>query len=203
MIGIVNYGMGNLASVKNALDYLGIPSRIICLPLELTQVDKILLPGVGAFGMAMENLRKTGFSDIIQELVVAKQMPILGVCLGMQLLLESSCEHGYHEGLKIIGGQVRYFGDSTKDLPIPHIGWNDVERTTHSTLFDEAESSASYYFVHSYYCDLSHHNHVAGITHYGIAFHSALEHNNVFGCQFHPEKSQKNGLALLKQFDAV
>lgn len=203
MIGIVNYGMGNLASVKNALDYLAIPSKIVSLPLELPQVDKILLPGVGAFGMAMENLRKIGFDDVIQELVVAKQMPILGVCLGMQLLLESSCEHGYHEGLKIIEGNVRFFGDSTKDIPIPHIGWNDVEHNIHSTLFDEVESSSSYYFVHSYYCELSHRDHVAGITHYGIAFDSALEHNNVFGCQFHPEKSQKNGLSLLRRFGAV
>jgi glutamine amidotransferase len=203
MIGIVNYGMGNLASVKNALDYLSIPSIIIADPLELATVDKIILPGVGAFGMAMQNLNNTGFSLALKELVLEKKVPILGVCLGMQLLLASSTEHGNHEGLGIIDGKVLFFGEVTKDLPIPHMGWNEVEYAANSLLFKNIDSSPDYYFVHSYYCQLSEPGYAVGITSYGIDFHSSLEKEHIFGCQFHPEKSQKSGLAIFKNFNTI
>jgi glutamine amidotransferase len=203
MIGIVNYGMGNLASVKNALDYLSIPSKIIANPIELATVDKIILPGVGAFGMAMQNLKNTRFSLALKELVLEKKVPILGVCLGMQLLLASSTEHGNHEGLGIIDGKVLFLGEVIKDLPIPHMGWNEVEYAANSRIFKNIDPSSDYYFVHSYYCQLSNPVYVAGTTSYGIDFHSSLEKEHIFGCQFHPEKSQKSGLAIFKNFNTI
>jgi glutamine amidotransferase len=204
MIGIINYGMGNLASVKNALDYLGIENKIIDNPSELEKIDKMILPGVGAFGMAMDNLNKSGFSSVIKELVSVKQKPILGICLGMQLLLESSTEHGNHTGLGIIEGQVKMFDKDLIRLPVPHIGWNTVTpNILNKVLFKNHETAATYYFVHSYYCSIKDTSSVAGITEYGISFHSSIEKNNIFGCQFHPEKSQKSGLNIFKNFNLV
>lgn len=203
MIGIVNYGMGNLASVKNAFDFLDIKARIINNPIELKNQDKILLPGVGAFGRAMENLTKSGFSEVIQELVIEKKKPILGICLGMQLLLGSSTEHGLHKGLDIIKGQVLFFGDSISNLTIPHVGWNEVRFRAKTKLFFEMPADPTFYFVHSYYCALTDPEQIAGITDYGIMFHSALENEYIFGCQFHPEKSQKNGLSVFRNFNRV
>lgn len=203
MIGIINYGMGNLASVQNALDYLNIKSVIIDQPDKLKHTDKLLLPGVGAFGMAMTNLNNTGFSTVIKELVLVKKKPILGVCLGMQLLLEGSTEHGEHKGLGIIKGKVISFSERIKGFPIPHMGWNDAEYMDDVTLFKNIGCPSSYYFVHSYYCELSDTKQVGSITSYGVNFHSSINAENIFGCQFHPEKSQKNGLAIYKNFNSV
>ena len=203
MIGIVNYGMGNLASVKNAFDYLKVDATIVSEPSELQRADHIVVPGVGAFGMAVGNLRSMGFADAISELVLVKQVPILGLCLGMQLLFDGSSEHGDHRGLGIIPGQVRFLGDVVRELSIPHVGWNDVAHGRSATLFKNVSSPASYYFVHGYYCDAANPEDVAGTTEYGISFPSSVERGNVFGCQFHPEKSQKNGLAVLKRFSSV
>lgn len=202
MIGIINYGMGNLASVKNALEYLSISCKIISSPDELREADKIILPGVGAFGMAMDNLNKSGFSAEIKELVLEKKKPILGICLGMQLLLDQSVEHGKHKGLSIVNGEVLFFGDAISGQPIPHMGWNDVEQKKDSVLYKTIDGPVSYYFVHSYYCQLNNVQEVAGITNYGIAFHSSIESGHIFGCQFHPEKSQKNGLSIFKNFNS-
>jgi glutamine amidotransferase len=201
MIGIINYGMGNLASVKNSLDYLNISSKIISNPLDLYKIDKIILPGVGAFGAAIENLNSSGFSNTLKELVLVKNIPILGICLGMQLLLESSNEHGYHNGLGIIKGNVLFFGDCVKDLPVPHVGWNDVDNFNRGFLFKDISVSSNFYFVHSYFCKLQNSLDVSGTSMYGIEFHSALERENVFGCQFHPEKSQKVGLSIFRNFN--
>lgn len=202
MIGIINYGMGNLASVKSALDYLDIKNKIIDNPIELCKMDKIILPGVGAFGMAMENLNKLEFTPLIEEFVSVKQKPILGICLGMQLLLEKSTEHGNHQGLGLIQGYVKMFDKDQIKLPIPHVGWNTViAETRNNFLFENNDSSATYYFVHSYYCELKDYTTISGITEYGISFHSSIQKNNIFGCQFHPEKSQKNGLNIFKKFN--
>lgn len=203
MIGIINYGMGNLASVKNALDFLNVKSTIIDDPDELRKVDKIILPGVGAFGMAMQNLHKSGFALAIQESVLVRKIPILGICLGMQLLFESSTEHGLNTGLGIADGRVLFLGEAFNSLPIPHIGWNSVEYNDRATLFNGLNKSPTYYFVHSYYCEILNPAQVAGVTEYGIIFHSSLEANNVFGCQFHPEKSQKNGLTVYSNFNKI
>lgn len=200
MIGIINYGMGNLKSVQNALDYLKIQNSIIEDPGKLKNCDKIILPGVGAFGKAMENLISSGFADSITEEVVVKKKPILGICLGMQLMLTDSCEHGFNKGLDLVSGSVRNFRDSVRHLPIPHMGWNQVIPTKGSLIMDVVPSS--FYFVHSFYCDLNNELHASGKTDYGITFHSMLECKNYFGCQFHPEKSQKAGLNLFLKFDS-
>lgn len=203
MIGIINYGMGNLASVKNAFDYLKIESEIINTPGELKSVDKIVLPGVGAFGRAMENLNSLGFTNEIKEFVVVNRKPILGICLGMQLLLDSSTEHGSFSGLGIVQGRVLFFGNEIVGMPIPHMGWNNVIYNQDSKLYKDIEPSPSYYFVHSYYCKLDNPGHVSATTEYGINFHSSIENEHIYGCQFHPEKSQKNGLAIFKNFDSL
>jgi len=201
MIGIVNYGMGNIASVKNALDYLRINSVIIDNPNKLYNMDKLLLPGVGAFGMAMHNLNYSGFSDTIKELVIIKKKPILGICLGMQLLLESSTEHGFHLGLDLIKGKVLFLGNVINNLSIPHIGWNEVNYCKTSVLFRNLKVESTFYFVHSFYCEIESLKNVSGTTDYGFTFHSSLEDEHVFGCQFHPEKSQHNGLLVLSNFN--
>ena len=126
MIGIINYGMGNLQSVKNTLDYIGLNNSIINSPKDIHKCSKIILPGVGAYDEAMKNLNKRGFSNEIIEFVLNRKLPILGICLGMQLLLEDSIEHGYNVGLGLIKGDVKYLGEVVIDLPIPHIGWNAV-----------------------------------------------------------------------------
>lgn len=200
MIGILNYGMGNIRSVRNALDYAGIPNRIITDFHDVKTCDKLILPGVGAFGLAMEQLAKLGFLDEIKEHSITRRKSILGICLGMQLLFETSSEHGQHDGLAFVKGKVNYLGDKVMDLPIPHIGWNEVLKRDASTLLNGIEEKGSFYFVHNYYCESADESTVTGKVEYGISFDAVLEAENVFGCQFHPEKSQKNGLAVLKNF---
>lgn len=200
MIGIINYGMGNLQSVKNALDYLGFDNIIIDNPNGLAECSKIILPGVGAFDKAMCNLDESGFSSEIKEFAINRKLPMLGICLGMQLLLEDSTEYGYHAGLGLIKGKVRHLGEAIKGFPIPHIGWNNVCVENSNHLMQNIVNEASFYFVHSYYCSVVNRNIVEGITKYGIEFDSVIESENIFGCQFHPEKSQKCGLELLRNF---
>jgi glutamine amidotransferase len=204
MLGIINYGMGNLASVQNALNYLNLANQIIVEPSEIKNYDKLILPGVGAFGEAIGKIKDKGFFNEIQEFVITKQKPILGICLGMQLLLESSTEHGYSAGLGLVKGKVNYLGDKISTLPLPHVGWNSVAPRTGSVLFHNDQISEwTFYFVHSYYCDVSDKSLVTGKTTYGFDFDVAFESGNVFGVQFHPEKSQKNGLALLTNFGKI
>lgn len=203
MIGIINYGMGNLASVKNALDYLEIESKIIDDGQGFDEVDKLILPGVGAFGMAMDNLVRRGLVDLIKEHVVVKEKPILGICLGMQLFLTKSYEFGEHNGLNLIEGEVKSFADVIEDLPIPHIGWNVVESKEAKLLENVPSEESIFYFVHGYFCDLKHKDQVAGTTEYGVVFDSMLAHKNIFGAQFHPEKSQKFGLEIFSSFNKV
>lgn len=203
MIGIINYGMGNLASVKNAMDYLEIESKIIDDKQGFDEVDKLILPGVGAFGMAMGNLIQRGLEELIKEHVVVKEKPILGICLGMQLFLTKSYEFGEHDGLNLIEGEVKGFADVIEDLPIPHIGWNIVESKAAKLLENVPAEDSIFYFVNGYYCDLKYKDQVAGTTEYGIVFDSMLAHKNIFGAQFHPEKSQKFGLDIFSSFNKV
>lgn len=201
MLGIINYGMGNLASVQNALEYLQIPNRLISEPKEICMCDKVILPGVGAFGEAMDKITKSGYLMELQEFVTIKQRPILGICLGMQLLLDSSVEFGSFSGLSFIAGSVESLADHIHDLPIPHVGWNDITITAKSLLLDDiAESSMNFYFVHSFYCRLKERSVVTGQVSYGFNFDVMFEKENIFGVQFHPEKSQKSGLRLLHNF---
>jgi glutamine amidotransferase len=199
-IGIINYGMGNLASVKNAFDYLNIPSEIFSDPGEIANYDKLLLPGVGAFGQAMQNLRSSGFEKAIRESVSSRKVPILGICLGMQLLLSRSSEHGEHEGLDLVKGEVINFGKEIKDLPVPHMGWNDLDIKDSSLVSPSNGEKPSFYFVHSFFCRLQEPQYVTGFAQYGIPFHAMFERGHISGCQFHPEKSQKNGLGIFVNF---
>lgn len=199
-IGIINYGMGNLASVLNAMDHLSIKASIFDDPLQTDKYDKLILPGVGAFGQAMHNLKRSGFESEIKELVLVKQKPILGICLGMQLMLSQSTEHGIHEGLDLVPGEVDNFADVISGLPVPHVGWNDVVVQNSKLVSADLPQAPDFYFVHSFYCRLNEKQYVTGTTEYGIAFHSMFEKNNIAGCQFHPEKSQRFGLEIFKRF---
>ena len=200
MIGIVNYGVGNLQSVKNSLDFLNIPNAIINKPEEINNFDKIILPGVGAFGAAMEKLNSLGFAGEIKKFA-SENKPILGICLGMQLLFDEGYEHGRHKGLGLVEGKVLPFNEKVKDLPLPQIGWNNITKENISPLLENVESNSSFYFVHSFYCEPEEKYIVAANSDYGIKFASIIHKKNIFGCQFHPEKSQSAGLQILKNFN--
>lgn len=199
MIGIINYGVGNLQSVKNSLDYLNISNKIIDEPQEIDRCSKIILPGVGAFGPAMAKLNKLGFAKKISDFAGAEK-PILGLCLGMQLLFETSLEDGRHKGLSLIKGKVLPFKDKIRNLSVPHVGWNNLRIKSASPLFNNIEDNSCFYFVHSFYCQPDKKTVSIGETDYGIKFASIVNVGNIFGCQFHPEKSQLAGLKLLENF---
>lgn len=202
MIGIVDYKMGNLQSVKNSLDYLGIESKFVTSPKEIEGCNKLILPGVGAFGLAMKQLNELNLVEPIKKFVKDGK-PILGICLGMQLLLDSSEEHGHHMGLSLVRGQVLPFAGKVGNLPIPHVGWNDASQIEESKILENIEDGDSFYFVHSFYCDVTDKKEVVATTDYGFDFDSVIESNNIYGCQFHPEKSQRAGLFLLENFSKI
>lgn len=202
MIGIINYGIGNLQSVKNSLDYLKVPNKIIGKPKELDRCSKIILPGVGAFGPAMDKLNQLGFSQKILDFA-AKGKPVLGLCLGMQLLFETSLENGQHRGLSLIKGEVLPFKNVVKNLPIPHVGWNNLKIKSNSSIFKGIDDNSCFYFVHSFYCKPKEKSVTIASTDYGINFSAAINKDGVFGCQFHPEKSQTHGLTLLENFNKL
>ncbi len=199
MIGIIDYGVGNLKSVKNSLDFLNIPNKIVSKPDEISTCEKIILPGVGAFGAAMEKLNMLGFAEVIKKFA-ANQKPILGICLGMQLLFEESYEHGHHQGLGLIKGKVLPFREKINDLPIPLIGWNGINKENESMLLKNIDNDSSFYFVHSFYCEPENHDVTMASSDYGIKFAAIVHKDNIFGCQFHPEKSQASGLKILENF---
>jgi len=202
MIGIVNYGMGNIASVYNALEHMGAKCGIITSPWEIKKYDKLIVPGVGAFGQAVANIKKIGYLEELNEFVYTLEKPILGICLGMQLLLSESFEFGRHEGFRFINGQVLSFKEKNEKLRIPHVGWNTLNNCDDCTLTNNIQDK-TFYFVHSYYCDICDEGVLVGTTEYGIQFQSYVEKKNVFGTQFHPEKSQKSGLQILENFNAI
>jgi len=195
MISIVDYGVGNLKSLQNALKFLGIESELVQSADAIAAAGHLILPGVGAFAYAMQNLRRQG---LVQPIIDQAQQgtPILGICLGMQLLLTESDEGRRTPGFDLIPGAVRQLSGPVK---VPHIGWNDIELTRPSPLFKALPASRYAYFVHSYFCDTTDSAAVA-TTEYGGTFPSAIERENVFGVQFHPEKSQEFGLQILKNF---
>ncbi len=200
MITIVDYGMGNLNSVKNMLKYLGYDSTVTGDPELIRQADKLILPGVGHFGMAMDVIRKSDFLDILNDKVLEEKTPILGICLGMQLLLEYS-EEGDCDGLGWIPGQVKKFEfPDQPQLKIPHMGWDYIEKCKDSPLFADSVGGERYYFVHSYYVRCTDREDAAATTAYGFSFDSVVERGNIMGTQFHPEKSHKFGMGILKNF---
>lgn len=202
MIAIVDYGMGNTGSVKNALLFLGAEAVISRNPDDLHRATHLILPGVGAFGDGMKKLADFGLVRILEEEVLVKKKPILGICLGMQLFADIGEEGGIHKGLGWISGRTRRFQIDEKKFRLPHIGWNDVEIRAGSALF-EGVAPTVFYFVHGYVIEPSDSSAVVAACDYGEVFPAAIEKGNIFGAQFHPEKSQKAGLAVLKNFITV
>lgn len=202
MIGIINYGVGNLQSVKNSLDFLNIPSAFITKAEEINSFEKIIFPGVGAFGVAIEKLNELGFAEEIKKFA-SQNKPILGICLGMQLLFDESREHGRHKGLGLIHGRVLPFEDKVKNLPLPQIGWNDIAKNGESPILKNIDNGASFYFVHSFYCEPEEKTIIAASSDYGIKFAAVVNKDSIFGCQFHPEKSQSAGLKILENFSKI
>ena len=198
-IGIINYGMGNLASVKNAIEFTGGNATILNSPEELATVEKAILPGVGAFAMAIQNIRSNGWENAIKDFA-ASGKPLLGLCLGMQLLLDESNEHGLHSGLGLVPGKVSSLSEKI-ELPVPDTGWNNLAFKNESPLIKGLEPEENdVYFVHSYYCKLDDPAHVTATCDYGIEIDVMLRKDNIYGCQFHPEKSHRNGLQILSNF---
>lgn len=199
MLGIVDYNIGNLASVQNAILKVGESAKIESDPSKLKDYDKIILPGVGAFGDAMEHLQKSGMQEAILDFVKSGKF-LLGICLGMQLLFQKSYEFGEHSGLGLLEGEIIHFEKAAlkKGEKIPHMGWNLVKKVKNSALLEGLEDSFYLYFVHSYYLGES--KNALGMSHYGIDFVSIVQKENIFGIQSHPEKSHNVGLKILKNF---
>ncbi len=199
MIGIVDYNMGNLASVINAFKKVGANARVESDPDKLQDYDKLILPGVGAFGDAMLHLQERGMDEAVKN-YAASSKPLLGICLGMQLLFDSSEEFGNHTGLGLIPGKVLAFDETKFDHPrkVPHMGWNELFQTN-NTLFEGLPKEFYLYFVHSFHalCD---DKYAIGKTYYGYEFVSAVQNENIYGIQPHPEKSHSNGLRIIENF---
>ena len=199
MVGIIDYGVGNLFSLRSSFAAIGVEAFVSGDAAELAKADRLILPGVGAFGDAAEKLRASGLDAFVREQAAAGK-PLMGICLGMQLLFERSYEYGDHEGLGLLKGQVvGMSGRLPEGLKIPHMGWNALKLTKSAKLLEEG----SYvYFVHSFYAENCEDS-LAAVTDYGIPITAAVEKGNIFGCQFHPEKSGNVGLAILKKFCEV
>ena len=196
MIVIVDYGRGNLRSVEKAFEKLGYKAMVSSHPEEIVSADKLVLPGVGAFGDCMENLKSYGLIESVLEFIKSGK-PFLGICLGLQLLFSESEEYGPVKGLNVIPGRVVRF---PKGLKVPHMGWNTVEVVSNNPLFDGIDNNSFFYFVHSYYVVPDSKDVISAVTDYGVKFASAIWKENIFATQFHPEKSQKVGLKFLDNF---
>jgi len=199
MTGIINIGLGNVDSVGRAVKHIGHDYMFCHKPEDLQQADKIIFPGVGSFGAASKLLTETGFRTSIREHVLKEKKPILGICLGMQLLADSGTEGGGGEGLGLISGTVELHRGSECGVSIPHIGWNDLFNAE-GILFEGIPDHTSFYFVHSYEFLLSSQPEHVGVCNHGVDFVASIENKHIFGTQFHPEKSQEFGLKLLKNF---
>lgn len=201
MIAIIDYDAGNVKSVEKALQFLGQDAVLTRDKDILLAADKVILPGVGAFGNAMDKLKQYGLVEIIHQ-IVEKDTPFLGICLGLQLMFESSEESPGVEGLGLLKGHIVRIPE--KDgLKVPQIGWNDLQFPKESRLFKGFVGGEYVYFVHSYYLQAADERDVAATTEYGVHIHAAVEHDNIFACQFHPEKSADVGLKILKNFVAL
>ncbi len=200
MIVVVDYGMGNLRSVQKAFERLQIAVKISSSREDIAQADKLILPGVGHFGKGMEHLKKLDLIAVLNEKVIAEKTPILGICLGMQLLTQYSDE-GDCEGLGWISAQTRAFEFDRNEtmFKIPHMGWNTIQKINNHQLLDGHQTDKPFYFVHSYYVPCSS-EYCLALTEYGIEFSSIIYKDNIFGTQFHPEKSHGQGLQVLKKF---
>ena len=195
-VAIIDYGVGNLRSVEKAFAATGCEAVVSGDQKVLRAAERLVLPGVGAFGACMKALSERGFDQLVRERV-AEGAPLLGVCVGMQLLFETSDEFGSTRGLALLRGRVRRFSDN---VVVPHVGWNRVEQIRPHPLFNDVANGSFFYFVHSYYCEPLDHSVVSGETQYDVKHASVVAHENICGVQFHPEKSQTSGLRLLQNF---
>lgn len=203
MIGIIDYGSGNIQAIRNIYKRLKIDTFIINKPEDVSQATKLILPGVGAFDEAIGKLGKSGLRNVLDKAVLKKNIPVMGICVGMQIMANKS-EEGALEGLGWIPGSVKSFDISQiKTVPkIPHMGWNNISATKHP-IFNGIDDKVGFYFLHSYFFNAEKKENVIASTHYQHEFNSAVNSKNIFGFQFHPEKSHTNGIKLFKNFSDI
>ncbi|WP_419673476.1 imidazole glycerol phosphate synthase subunit HisH [Aliarcobacter butzleri] len=200
MIGIIDYGVGNIKAFTNIYKNLNIPFKIVKDISEFENITKLILPGVGSFDHAMTSLENSGMREKLDELVLEKKIPVIGICVGMQMLAKSS-EEGTLNGLGWIDGIVKKFDKSKiKNAPLPHMGWNNLKIEKKNKIFDNLEENPRYYFLHSYYFECENKEDVIATATYGEKFDCMINHKNIYGIQCHPEKSHHNGMRLLKNF---
>ena len=201
MVVIVDYGMGNLGSIKNMLSKIGVQSIITSIPDEIYKADKLILPGVGSFDSGMRNMTELGIKEVLNQLVLIEKVPILGVCLGVQLMTKNS-EEGVLEGLGWFDAKTIKFKTEllAEKLLLPNIGWRDVHLNKPSKLFKNMYEDPRFYFVHTYHLIANNSSDVSMLAHYGYDYEVGLEHENILGVQFHPEKSHKYGIKLYENF---
>ena len=202
MITVIDYGMGNLGSVINMLKKIGVASKITSDLEEIKTATKLLLPGVGSFDKAMQRINDSGIKEVLDYKALKEETPVLGICLGMQLLTNNS-EEGIEKGLGYINASTKKFTFKDNKLKVPHMGWNLVEKSTSSLITNNFEVESKFYFVHSYYVEVEKQENSILKTTYGLEFDSAIQHKNVYGAQFHPEKSHKYGMKLLENFSKI
>ena len=204
MIYIIDYGLGNIQAFTNVYKRLNIPVSIARTKQDILEASHLILPGVGSFDHAMNLINKSGLRDALDTIVLDDGKPIIGICVGMQMLADSS-EEGSEPGLGWIKGKVRSFASNplSANLPMPHMGWNDVHSTYQQGLFKNLEDNPRFYFLHSFYFDCDNSNHIAASAHYGFDFTCCVQRANIFGVQFHPEKSHHWGSTLLNNFAVI
>lgn len=203
MITIVDYGLGNIKAFANAYKRLNIPASYAATPEQLQQASKIILPGVGAFDHAMHKLNASGLRETLDILVLEKKVPVIGICVGMQMMANYS-EEGENKGLGWLDGSVKRFsygsGEVAEKYPLPHMGWNNIDPVKASALVANLDEHKRFYFLHSYYFDSANSADIVATANYGFDFACIVNHDNVYGIQCHPEKSHHNGVALLNNF---